>query len=420
MQIVKFECKKALTSPIILFLLLLFTAYNILIVSNSSDFNKELHVANDVANSYGVEITDETLLKMEKDLQEELTHLNNITEEKAGQSFSSAGEFFSQLTYERQEKYSEDQLDSFYTIYLKEMYLDTAKHIDESYQKIDIKELGENNIQNYGLSGAASESLSKQYEKFGNRFDEMKRNMEHKRWFFAGKVYSMHSQLFKQLFLPIIFESIILIVLSTALITNYEFENKAHLVTYATKRGRRLMVDKLVASLAVSTILSVVLLAVALIVYFKVFDYTHLWHSSISSAFNWETNFPYVSWWEMSFLQYLVGAIALFYICMLLFSCSTFAIAVLLKNSYFTFFGFIAIFTILFMLQGFMPKSSNLIFVTGFNLTSLVLNPHQWFMASNGLLVFKYYEVITVLVAVVVITILFVFVMKRFNKQDIV
>ncbi|WP_042144249.1 hypothetical protein [Paucisalibacillus sp. EB02] len=420
MRISLYESKKALTSPIILFLLVLFTVYNIFLIYNSSDFKKELHIANDIAKNYGLDITDESLLKLENDMQEDLSYLNEITSEKVGQTFTSSGEFFTNLRFEDQETYTEEQLNSFYDLYVKEMYLGTAKGIDDSYNKIDIATLGEDGIRSYGLTGSAADTLRKQFEVFEDRFEQMKANAEHKEWFFAGKMYFMHSLLFKSLFLSIILESIILIVLSTALITNYEFENRTQLVTFATKRGRRLMGDKLSASLIVSTFLSVFLLGSSLFIYFIVYDYSHLWGSSISSAFNWEYQFPYVSWWDMSLLTFLIWSIALFYACMLLFAGATFVISVLIKNSYFTFFVFAAIFAILFLLQGFMPKSSNLLFAAGFNLSSLALNPHQWFMASKGLLIFKYYEWITVLVWMVFITVFIILVIKHFKKREIV
>ena len=113
----------------------------------------------------------------------------------------------------------------------------------------------------------------------------------------------------EQMFKYLIFEALILIVLATALLTNFEFENKTHLVTYSTTRGRHLMKDKLVASLLTATVITVLLLAITLVTYFTVFDYTHLWGSSISSAFNWEYNLPYVSWWELSFINYLLAVI---------------------------------------------------------------------------------------------------------------
>ncbi|MGM9922921.1 MAG: hypothetical protein ACI35R_01575 [Bacillus sp. (in: firmicutes)] len=420
MRIIFYECKKAFTSPIILALLILFSAYNIYLIYNSSDFKEELHVANELAETYGVNITDESLSKLDQDLQKELADFNMITEKKSSQTFGSAVEFFNQLRFEDQELYTKDEVRFFYSVYLKEIYAGNAETIDASYKEFDIEGIGESEISRYGLSGTAADTLRKQYVKFAERFDKLQENGEHTQWFFIGKQYFMHGLLFKTVFMHMILESIILIVLATALITNYEFENKTHLVTYAAKRGRRLMADKLVASLLATTGITAFLLMITLSAYFIIFDYSNLFKSAISSGFNWEYNFPNVSWWNMSFLTYLILGIVLSYVCMLLFSAITFIISIIIKNSYYTFFLFGAIFAAFFMLQGFIPTSSNLIFITGFNLSSLVLNPQAWFMGNKGLLLFKHFELITVSVWTVIIVVLCIFCLKRFKKQAIV
>ncbi|HHW37261.1 MAG TPA: hypothetical protein GXX18_08515 [Bacillales bacterium] len=420
MRIIFHECKKAFTSPIILALLILFCAYNIYLIYNSSYFKEELHVANELAETYGVNITDESLSKLDQDLKKDLAEINMITEKKSSQTFGSAAEFFNQLRFEDQELYTKDEISFFHNVYLKEMYARMAKTIDASYKKFDIERMGETEISKYGLSDTAADTLRKQYIQFADRFDKLQENREHKQWFFFGKQYFMHRLLFKTVFMHMILESIILIVLTTALITNYEFENRTHLVTYATKRGRLLMADKLAASLIAATGITSFLLMITLGAFFMVFDYSHLLKTAISSGFNWEYSFPNVSWWNISFLTYLFLGIVLSYACMLLFSAFTFAISVIIKNSYYTFILFGAIFVVLFLLQGFVPTSSKLIFITGFNLSTLVLNPYSWFMVNKGLLLFKHYELITVFVWTVIIVVLCIFCLKRFKKQAII
>ena len=174
------------------------------------------------------------------------------------------------------------------------------------YATLDIKALGEAEIVTYGLSGKAADILRREHKELDNRFEQLKQNEEHKEWFFLGKPYEMHSFLFRTMFKTFMFEALLLIVLATALLTTYEFENKTHLLTYSTKRGRSLMKDKLCASLITGTAITTFLLLITLGTYFIVFDYTHLWGSSISSAFNWEYKMPYIPWWELSFVKFLL------------------------------------------------------------------------------------------------------------------
>ncbi|WP_159083046.1 hypothetical protein [Lysinibacillus sp. 2017] len=83
-------------------------------------------------------------------------------------------------------------------------------------------------------------------------------------------------------------EGVLLVVLLTAFITNYEFEQSTQLVIYPTKKGRKLLLNKGLASLLASFIVIAILFGVTLSAYFTVYDYSAVWQASISSGFNWE------------------------------------------------------------------------------------------------------------------------------------
>lgn len=419
MEITLHECKKAFRSPIFIVLILLFSAFNIFLIISDSYYAEELKVTNEIANKYGVQITEESLLQLEQDLKQELLSLNKITKQRTGQEFSSIDDLWEMVETRDYDRYSEEERDLIKQLLLKDMLFGMAQSIDDRYDDLDWKRVAESEIQMYGLRGEAAETLKKEYDKFSQRFAEMKASAEHKEWFFPGAPYKMHSLLFGSVFRTIIFESLILIVLVTALITNFEFENKTYLVTFSTFRGRSLMKDKLAASLFMTTVITTIILVVTLTTYFTVFDYSDLWGTSISSAFNWESSLPYVAWWDLSIASFLLCSILLVYICMLLFATITFFIAVFVKNSYYTFFLFSFFFAVNILVPGFMPTSSNLLFIIGFNLPSLVLNPQNWFMGSGGLILFKHYELITVSVWTVISITSCILAIKRFKKSEI-
>ncbi|WP_342511615.1 hypothetical protein MKY34_14050 [Sporosarcina sp. FSL K6-1522] len=415
MRIVGHECKKALTSPILIGLLLLFTAFNIFIIVGGSHFKDELKVANQLVEKYGRYITDGSLQQFEKDLQADLAQLEELT----GQQSNSVYDFIEQLPYEERELYSRDDWQFIEQLQLKEMYFGMANDIDKNYADIDLKQVAASDIARYGLSGNAEKILLREYDKFSQRFEEMKHNGEHKEWFFAGKAYFMHSFLFKTVFLHIAIEALILIILSTALITNYEFENRTHLVTYGTTRGRRLMKDKLGASVMTAALLTTFLLVVTLSTYFTIFDYTHLWGSAISSAFNWEYNFPNVAWWDLSVGLFIVGVIVIVYIAMLLFSGLTFTLTIFVKNSYIAAISMATFFILAWLIPSFMPTSSSLLFITSYNLSVLVMNIPTSFMGSSGLVMFKNFEWMTIVYWTMITIVCCVFSLKWFNKEDI-
>lgn len=419
MRMIMLECKKALSSPIILGLLLLFLGWNVFYIFDISEFKEELGVVNEISETYGANITEDSLKELNQEISSDLEGLNAITQKKSGESYKHAGDLFADLNNGVHPLYTDDELQSFYLIYLKEMYSNRARFMDQSYATFDIKKMGENQIDGFGLTDAAANMVRNEFDAFSGRFEELKENGEYKEWFFEGQQYAIHGLLFKKVFRHIIIESMIIVVLSTALIANFEFENGTGLVTFVTKRGRKLMIDKLNAALMTSSIMTFMILSVTLGTYFLLFDYSHLWKSSINSGFNWETQFPYVSWWDLSFSTYLILAVMVTYVCMLLFTVLTFNLSIKLKNSYFTMIAFSVFFILMILLQGFVPGSSVFKILTGFNLSVLVLNPHQWWMATGGLTMFKYYEVQTLMAWTVFIAVFCYGSMKKFMKEEI-
>ncbi|MEI2666062.1 hypothetical protein [Rossellomorea sp. LJF3] len=419
MRIIILEFKKAFTSPIILGLLLLFLAWNVFYIIDANELPEELAVVNKIVNTYGADITQDSLKDLNQEVKKDLEGLNAITQKMSGVSYEHAGDLFADLNNGEQPFYTDEELQSFYTIYLKELYLNRAQSMDQSYAKFNIKIMGEKQINGFQLSGDAANMVRNGFKAFESRFKELKKNGEYNEWFFEGQQFAMHGLLFKKVFMHIIIESMIIVVLSTALITNFEFENGTGLVTFTTRRGRRLMIDKLKASLMASSLITLLILSVTLGAYFIIFDYSRLWYSSINSGFNWETQFPYVSWWDFSFLTYLILAVVVSYMCMLLFTVLIFNLSIMLKNSYFTMIAFSVFFISMIILQGLVPGSSVFKILAGFNLSVLVLNPHQWWMATGGLTMFKYYEVQTLTAWTVFLAVSCCGSMKKIMKEEI-
>ncbi|MFJ8064495.1 hypothetical protein ACIQYS_07675 [Psychrobacillus sp. NPDC096426] len=415
-QVIWNECQKVWKSPIFLVLIVVFSAFNIFLIVSNSYMKDELKMANHLADTYGLQITDESLRLFEQDIQKDVEQLQTITNTK----FNSIYEFLEQTSWDEYNAYSEEDRSFFHQLELKEIYLNIAKNMETEYNKLSIEEIAEGTINMYGLSGKPAEMTRKEYGKLSERLEELKESGEYKQWAFAGKPYRMHSLLFRSLFKTLVFETLILIVLATAFITNYEFENKTHLLSYSTKRGRSFMKDKLAASLIISTTISFILLAVTLGTYFSIFDYAHLWSSSISSAFNWEYNLPYITWWKMPFIKFLLLVVLVLYSCMLLFSAIVFVISVFVKNSYFTFFIFAIFFIVGYLMTGFMPTSSIFIIIATYNLSVVVLNPHMLFSGQSGLgTMFQYFEVITIVIWTFIVVATSMLACKYFKKQDI-
>src|SRR4051812_12936101 len=134
MRIIYNECKKAFTSPILLTLFVVFSAFNIYLIVGNTYLKDELKVANELSETYGLEITNESLQKFEQDLQMDYAELTSIT----GEEFKSINDFLDAFKMEDYDVYTEDQHSFFQQLQLKEIYLDRAKYIDSDYATMDM------------------------------------------------------------------------------------------------------------------------------------------------------------------------------------------------------------------------------------------------------------------------------------------
>lgn len=422
MSIRGFELKKVMASPVIIALLLLFIAFNIFFILDNAYFRDELMVLNNMVDEFGYKIDDGLEENLGKYYDEGLDKLNQLSYQKTGKTYESVEVFLNDQYYSISSRedgvYDKEDIDFIEELAIVEGYYHTIGDIDQTYEEIDITEIAEAEIKKCGLSGKAANTVRKQYKKFAKRFNELVENGEHKNLFFMGPVYKMQSLLFRRIFKIFIFEIVVLVVLITAYLVNYEFENNTQLLTYSTKRGRELIIDKLYTSILANVIVVTIVMLTGLTTYFSVFDYSGLWDVPISSALMAEGNIIYMSWWNISFVQFLFFAIGLVYICALIFTGITFIISKFVRNSYIVFFIFIMIFGI-GLFPSIAPKSSNAIFISGFTPFFLVVNPHVWFMESGAFTTFKYYELITIVIWSVMAILLSLFCIRGFKRQDI-
>ncbi|GMB09532.1 hypothetical protein [Thermolongibacillus altinsuensis] len=417
MNIWKFELKKAFQSPVVSILIVLFLFFNFWLIYNHAGIREELKVTNQLVERFGYKIDAEMAAKLQAYYQSKLQKMNELTRKKFGKTYERAGDFFSEYEY-RSEVLSEEELRVITETAIVESYYELIQRIDETYRHLDLSQNAKMDIKGYGLSGKTAEVAREYYKNLNNRLDELIETGEHKNLFFIGYVYRMHSFLFKELMRQMIFEVMILVVLITGHVTTYEFQNRTHLTAYASKRGRKLMLDKLVANLFASLCICAVILGVTLLVYFLVFDYSGLWGIPISSFFNSEFPFPYISWWKMSFGLYISCALVLFIICQLFFTVITYSIAVWIKNNYLVYAAFALLFGLCVLVPGIVPNTSTAIFWTRYTPFELILNPHLWFIGWN---VFtpKNHEWMTTVIWTCLLAIVTVVTFLKFNKEQI-
>jgi hypothetical protein len=423
MSIKWYELKKVFASPIIIGLIVLFTGFNLFIIISESSVTKELAVLNKLVDRFGYQITDEMRIEFDKAYSQSLQEMNELTADKIGKTYKSAAQFTSSspVLIDPHNPFTEQEVKDVSALSITENYYLSIPRIAEAYEEMNMMQIAESqmSMQMHKVSGQAEKTVRKQYAHLSARFAELKENGEHMNLFFIGTIYKMHSFLFKNLLGLMLYQLMILIVLMTANLLNYEFDNKTHLLTYSTRRGRRVTLDKLLVSLLSSVIVTTVIIGVTLAAYFIVYDYSGVWQVPISTGFNNEYELPYISWWNLTFIQYLIGSVILIYACQILFVMIAFVLSAFIRNSYFVFFLFGLLFGASILLTTFIPPSSNAVFIPYFNPFPLILNSSRWFMMKSIYTTFQYYEIATVTIWSILLCILGSMCLRRLKKQNI-
>lgn len=410
MRITWYEMKKALTSPIVLILFVAFLGFNGFQILSQSHAKEEINAVNDLIATYGRTITDESLSKL-------LNDLNEDAEQLGGQD--GAESFLNELTYERYEAFSQtekeqvDRLELFYTYYIK------GRDVEERYKGIHMDELRSEFLVSVKEGSRFEKFMNQEFTNWEERYEEIVATEEYKEWFFLGE-YRMHSEMYRTLLKNVAVQSVILIVLMTALVTNYEVEQRTQLLLYTTQKGRFLIRNKFAASLLLATFTFFMLLIPSFILYFTIYDFSEVWQTVVSSGLNWEYKLPYITWRELEVWQFFLLAIAVEWGVVILIAVLGFFLSLWIKNTYFTWILSMAVLIGLFLLPSVFNAYPALQFVTLLNVTTLLLNPHMYFSGGITLTRVQYFEVWSLLIGFAVATILSILSYRRFMKKDVV
>lgn len=408
------ELKKVITSPVIIFLFVILNLFNLFIICEHLDIRDDFKVTNNIIKKFGYKIDDNMIKNFKLYYNDEIKKMNEITYKTTGKKYKNALELASDLK-EENHLYSEKDIKFFNRVLVLENYNEEIKSIDDYCKKKDIMNIATIEIKKYRLNGSAAETVKREYRKLNKRFKEVVKNKEYKTISPIRKC----EILFKNLFKKFLFEIMILSVIITGYLINYEFDSGTSILMYSTKRGRKLALDKLWVSIVITSIFATMIMAIGLLTYFTIFDYSTVWNVPISSYFNEDLGFSALCWWNVSFVKYMLLTILTIYVCNLLFNAITFFISMYIKNSYIVFSVFFIITAVGIIGIPGISTDNNLIFINGFNLFTLAINCGIWFMEAGAFFTFKYYEVITLGTCSVIMIILNILTFRRFNKVDI-
>jgi|GEM_PF-845932 len=424
MRIIGLEMAKALRSPLVAGLLVVFTALNLFVMYGQTYQREELQVLSSLVSRFGHDMNGEGYERLSDYYKSELAAFNTIAEAKLGRTYDSAAEFAGSnpQLIDPARPFTDDEVELTQRLLVTERYVQAVPELREQYADMDMWEIAKGmlDIMTKPTSDEVDRIVYANYDKLEQRVIALREQGEHLHLFFQGVVHKLHSFLYKHILGLMLYQMMLLSVLITAQIMNYETDRNTHPLMYATRRGRRLQRDKLAAALLSSLLAAVVLLAVNLTAYFRLFDYSELWQVPISTGLMREFRFtPYIAWWPFRFAEYLGAVIGLALVLQLIFAGLAAWLAHYVRNSYFVCCMFLLLLGAGWVVITVTPPGSLLIFAAYANPFQLLWVPHGWFMMKNVFSTYPSYELVTVGSWLVIVAALLGLARRHFIRRDL-
>lgn len=126
----------------------------------------------------------------------------------------------------------------------------------------------------------------------------------------------VHEALFGYLTKALMIEGILIFTFLVLDAFYIEYHDKALYTVYCSRRGRRIVFDKMFAAFVLGLIGLVILCVLSYLVFFKVWNFEKIWDANVASSFNYildsdEPIFrkPFITWTSFTVKQYFVATV---------------------------------------------------------------------------------------------------------------
>lgn len=273
------------------------------------------------------------------------------------------------------------------------------------YGTVDMGQVKNYAARNQTFSPRAEQLLESNYKKLEVRAANMT-DAEKNSPSFTG-AYRLHQFLFGFLLKCIIIEGILLIMGIVIYSMHFEVYYQTEEQVWSSKNGERIYRIKLLVSGGFALVLSMGVMAVSLVYYFHIIDYSSIWNSYVSSNFNTERRtvndlyllvYPYITWVPLTIRQYLLASILLILVIFLFAVLFTATLAKKQKNSLQVLFFLVGFFFLLYLLGNQILLPGCLEYVLKCNPVHLILKSGCWFMDYAPGDTYPCYEILTMFI----------------------
>ena len=230
------------------------------------------------------------------------------------------------------------------------------------------------------LQGSAAEYVHKEFRKLDSRLIEAG-NQE--LTLFPPYRMQIFNFISNYLLFAINIEGILVAVIVTLYSTNFEKSNHTSSTVYGTRRGNRILKDKLLASVTGSLFCFVSIIVTTFLAAICIFPVDTIMDTLLSNPLVNLNGLPCITNSEMVLSEYIFISLGMSSLLAIIFSLGSFAVGIRVKNSYYA-FGIISILLgILRVFSTMAPRFNYLFFWTQYNPIDLILKAGRWFLYNS-------------------------------------
>jgi hypothetical protein len=303
----------------------------------------------------------------------------------------------------------------------------TDPEIGDVYADYSGEAFAERIIAHLGLEGPNARLMRTKYEKMQAVADNFSEQGISYYFYADGLTQTIHTQLFSKVMRLILVQTALFAALAMLCSLGYEKQNKTESVVYPSRTGRKIMQHKYAAGLLFGAVGFVLIAGLTFAVYFSVWDYSGLWQSNVSGAFNYIFDIvtgerPFITWQSFSVSEYFVAFTGLGFALTLVFAALAGVIGLTFRNTYTSFavFGLLSLFMMFACMLFGSHGLQTLHYVFTFTPVVVWYMAGQWFTDMGAAAIIPWQETWAVVFNIVVLTCFTAIALKLFRKRDLI
>lgn len=296
--------------------------------------------------------------------------------------------------------------------------------LEDPLDTYSVVAIGEAYIEAAGYKGNLADRMRSKYQQFQGSVDQKALSDESLSLYFAGHTYDSFVFLFRHVLGILTLECAILILLTV--MSTFELERLSNMpaLIASSRKGRKTYLIKGGMAIFAGLLGGVMITGISLALYFMINPYHDVMNSSVSSAFNYMSDFivgrrPYVTWESLTVKMYLIRSLGIIAGLTLVFGLMAFVVSLVCDHLYFGILGIFITNGLVVALPFIMGSSYPAQRVSTFLMLTpmwLWLKRQIWFTDGDVDIIWPHFETLGLITMMILFTVL-VFVSWQYFKR---